>query len=309
MKNKYIIMALLCAGSIACGTAGEVYNDPDLGPVVAGEEPLELGTLEQPITSLGTIDNGLGQFFGNNKTNSIGVSGLQGTPGKQADVSPGAPANQVYLVPDTVSWSVKITGFAAGAETTRITDQATAAESVLTNTIGVGSSWFHVTGTTHRIALTKLPDDGGPLGDISKFVSVTCNSGASLSEPGNPVPGLFFKVSNANGGCQVGVRLAKVIRLISGVTPQNRVIKHGIDWALAGIAGAGENSVSTQFGSGNDPDNDVTNRKLNLNITKANMHQSQKCLMTTWTNPASNSFQVCNTLGCPAQCQELPPNY
>jgi hypothetical protein len=293
-----LCLMLASSAVLACGSA-DVYNDSDLGPVLAGEDE-GLGTVEQAIGTSQTTMNGV---FSNPKSYVLGVSSLTGIPGAQAYQS--QSTTQQVNVPNTHSWSVRFSGFAAGAELTRVTNDATAAESVLTNNIGVGSTWFHVGPTIGaRIQITKLADDGlNDKSTIDKLASVVCSQGSVLSEP-TAINGVFRALSTSTSppACTVGIRLAKIQRLVSGSTPQDRVIKHAISWALAGIAGAGDTAAASLNSA-----TDVTHRQVNENITKASMPSGQVCLLSHWCGDAAQEYKL--DFACGFFCDELPLAY
>lgn len=269
-----------------CGSAGgKVVDDPDLGPTLEGE-PVDIGVSTQSLTSSFTIPVVSGKNF------ALGVAQLNGVPGAQAHFESSAPPNQVYNEPYTVSWSLRFTGF-AGADLTEIQNDATNAESVITSNIGLTYSYFHTTGNA-KIKVQNLADDLLAGGSIDKFVAVQCTPGNLLTENVLPINGIYREISTANDACTISIRLDKIRRLVSGTTPQDRVIKHGIDWALAGIGGLGE-STNTNAAI-NNPSTDITNRMLNLNATKATLPSGQKCLANNWTNPGSLTF--CAGLSC-----------
>lgn len=304
MKNaiKFLLAALVCA---ACGGA-EVYNDPDLGPVVAGEEPIdgysddEIGIAQQAIGTGLTLT---GIF--NTRSYTIGVHGFNNSADQQSYQA--QPALNEILVPNTHVWSVKFAGFTAGTELTRITNNATASESLLNSNLAVGSSWFHVNpGVSARIQIEKIADDGlNDKSTIDKFGFVTCSptAGAALSEP-TPINGVYRAIapSAPTGSCKLQLRLAKVLRLVSGTTPQDRVIKHFISYGLAAVAGAGSTAANTFNAT-----TDVTNRKLNENQTKNTMPGGQVCLMQHWCGDSVQNYAL--DFGCGFFCDELPVGY
>lgn len=248
------------------------------------EENGDLGTLEQPIVSNYTIPAGAG----NNKNNSLGVAALTGVPGAQANVGPGAPASQQYLVPYTVSWTMRFTGFSAPDQANLETAFGTG-ENVLVS-LGTGYSYTHTAGNA-KIRVLALADDGGSsAASIDSFFSVSCSPGSVLSEPGGSVPGIYSKISSANDACSIGVRYSKIVRLIAGATTQRRVMSHGASWALAGIGGLGD--TATVYSTL------VTSRSVNTALIKNSMPTTQACLASHWSGAAQNTYELSASSFC-----------
>lgn len=289
MKAFLLTLVLL----LACG--GEPGDDFDKGP---SNSEVEIGQVEEAITSQYSDASLTG------KNLALGVSSLNGVPGFQANVTSGAPANQTYYVPFSTSFFLRFNagGGFTGADLTRVQAAATVGESVLTNLIS-GYTYTHTTGNA-GIKVVQLADDGGSdSSSIDKFFSVTCTAGTVLTEPAGPVPGLYQKISTANDACSIGVKLAKVKRLVSGTTPQDRVLRHGFSWALAGIGGLGDTTANTP-----NKLTDVTNRATNINANKNTMPGGQACLASTWTGSASNTYGLCVSVGC-SFCSSIPNGY
>lgn len=286
--------------ALACDGGGQVVNDPDMGPVLAGDEAevAELGVAKQAVSSPTTVN----QICGG-PVHNLGVAGLTGVPGPQARVNTGAP-NNVYAVPAATAWLIRFSapGGFTGTDLTRIQNDATNAESLLVNTAGVHYSYAHTTGNA-PIKVVALADDFQNVAtSIDLFASVTCQAGNILSEPLS-IPGVYVRESTSNDACSIGIRLAKVTRLIAGTTAQDRVIKHAISWALAGIGGLGDTSAST-------PNKlvEITNRAVNVNASKGTVPSGQACIANNWTEPNTLNYKLCNTVGCQL-CAELPCGY
>lgn len=295
MKNRikslwYAVQCLmLVASTFACGGEDGGFDD---------RADLELGQDAQAIKS--QITNPLG-----GASRFLGETNLQtGGGGKQA---PPPNDSAVILLPYTVSWSVRFTGFTP-AQDTDVRNAFGIAESFAVDTAHTGSTFFNVAaGANAKIkvqllsggSVLQLPSGQGV--DIQSFFSVVCTTGTLLSEPGGSVVGTYAKISTANDACSIGVRYALLDTFCSGgATCRNRVLGHGAGYVLAQIAGSGTSSTM-------DPDY-ITARNVNTAKTKQLLPTGQQCLMKTWTEPGLDAYKICNTAGCPL-CAALPFAY
>lgn len=263
--------------AFGCGGATEDLESPDLD--TAGDE-VELGTAEQTITTDTTTTGRV-----------VGSTELNGRPGAQASSSVGGN----HFLPGTPVLQWRFTGLNA-ADTTLMRTAALNGKADIAGN-GVAVSGSESSGSA-RIKVVQLADDGNIFnGNITDFFSVTCQAGSLLGEA-QPLPGLWFKTSTGSDSCTIGVKEAKIKRLIAGVTPQARVRRHGMAWGFAGIMGGGDTSQPYS--------NFLTSRQVNQNSTKSVLPPGQVCLLNgVDTLTGGNTLSIANN----PNCAELPAGY